>query len=124
MIRKQRARTEYRLWSEDDDTRLREAMASGLSIREAARLLGRPPKATRCHWRWINQTASERTAHYERLRSSAAKVAPPLRPRDPPHIFQDRERRRAAEQSITGILMGDPPRGYSAFDRKLQEQPA
>lgn len=35
-------------------------------------------------------------------------------------LIAERDRRAAVERDITGALMGDPPNGYSALDRKRE----
>lgn len=52
-----------------------------------------------------------------------AKYAPDLhrtepRPDVPNHVIEDAIRRQKAARSITALICGDPPLGYSALDRR------
>jgi len=37
----------------------------------------------------------------------------------PKEVFDDRDRRQSAPITVTGFVLGDPPIGYSALDRKM-----
>lgn len=37
----------------------------------------------------------------------------------PPEVIEDRNRRLMADRDLTAALMGDPPRGYSALERRI-----
>jgi hypothetical protein len=36
----------------------------------------------------------------------------------PPDRWEDRDRRLSAPQTLTGVMFGDPPIGFSALDRR------
>jgi hypothetical protein len=113
-------------------------MIDGLTLRRAAKM--------RAHgWGWYN-TAVELRVGYHQLRSamdpeykakrqagkkpsvskaidhsapglSAAKVEPPAS-RVPQSVLFERERAMLAPRSLTATLLGDPPAGRSALDKR------
>jgi hypothetical protein len=42
----------------------------------------------------------------------------------PEDVFLEAQRRRAAPQTLTGFVFGDPPIGYRAIDRKREQESA
>lgn len=77
-------------------------------------------------WR---KARTARVRHNRRLKRGGYAPRPPLqkshvvddyqRPRIPPETLADRDRRaQLAHRDLTAVLMGDPPPGMSALDRK------
>jgi hypothetical protein len=117
------------LWTEEETCLLREMKLAGLSSKDIGVKLGRKREHVADRWRWINRTASQREADRERLNAnrksqSKSRVRPEvLWPRHtgaggnaPPEIFTERAARLAVERTASEVLMGDPPRGFSALE--------
>ena len=118
--------TSGRRWTAEEDQALRSLIVSGLSLKQAAPVLGRPYHSTKEHWRWINMTVEQKMERAARLRQPRLNASGIIRRVDenstraiaPSYIFEERDRRLLAERSITCQLMGDPPPGFSALDRR------
>jgi len=116
--------TSGRRWTAEEDQLLRNLIGSGQSLKEAAPLLGRPYHSTKEHWRWINMTVEQRMERANRLRMSGPSGIirrvdeNSTRGATPSHLFEERDRRLSADRSLTCRLMGDPPPGFSALDRR------
>lgn len=94
-------------WAPDEEARLRELMRAGLKPGEIASAMGR-------HVRSI----SNKIQYLREPRRVAVQVDTSHRVWAPPHLFEDRDRRMAAERTITSIFFGDPAPGQSALDKK------
>jgi hypothetical protein len=117
-------------WATEETKRLSELVAAGCGRDEIAALLGRTPGAIEARLRWLQLSETAR------LRSNAGKVVREAKiragelerrnyvhntrgsPRVPEQLAADREARYSAPLSISGFVLGDPPAGYSALDRK------
>ncbi len=120
-----------RRWSSGEDTRLREMQASGFSEQYICLALNRTLHSIKERSRWINQTEEQRqrrrnrinALRYKRdsqvgtLRTNIVRNATVI----DKTILLDRERRMLAPRTLTGMILGDPPQGYSALDRKRAE---
>lgn len=71
-----------------------------LEDREAANFLKRTNR--------IMPTKYQKTTHTAETRMEAV----------PPHVFEERNVRALAPRSLTAILMGDPPVGFSALGKR------
>lgn len=102
---------------------------AGHSSKDIGVRLGRKREHVADRWRWINRTTSQVEAARDRLNAnrqsrSKSRLKPEvLYPRHtgaggnaPPEIFTERAARLAVERTASQILMGDPPRGFSALE--------
>src|SRR6185312_7352486 len=117
-------------WAAQDWRRAKELLQRGYSINAVSTLMGRPPKQVSEKLRWENTSVEKREAR--RLRINARRHAtgeykstprpdgPSTGPRADPGLFEERDRRLAAPKTLSGWLLGDPPVGFSALDRKRQ----
>ena len=165
-------------WIPEEDTRLLNLKAKGLSYRELAESLGRTFSGVRERLRWLGMNEDQR-AHTRFIKNrnrlgkratssrfwtaqetelaekliaenatnpifqsllgrskqacrdrisrvnnsnrgdvgpSFANGLPPMN--IPAHVIEDRNKRLMAQRSITSLLMGDPPEGYSAREKR------
>ncbi len=105
--------------------------ASGFSEQYICLALNRTLHSIKERSRWINQTEEQRqrrrnrinALRYKRdsqvgtLRTNIVRNATVI----DKTILLDRERRMLAPRTLTGMILGDPPQGYSALDRKRAE---
>jgi IS30 family transposase len=79
----------------------------------------------RSYWtirRALDPAARERRYQREWARREDRKSNPQdhaRRPIIPPEVEADRDRRLSIQRSLTAEFFGDPPKGYSALDRRL-----
>lgn len=116
------------LWTDEETKVLVRMKAAGNSYDEIARGLGRKNLSVQERWYWINMSEAKRAARRTRMNvqrrekrsaeSTDIKWAV-VKQVVPDYLFIDRERRLAAQRTITGFLCGDPPPGFSALDRKM-----
>jgi len=117
-------------WAAQDWRRAKELLQRGYSINAVATLMGRPPKQVSEKLRWENTSVEKREARRIKInarrhatgeyKSTPRPDGPATGPRADPGLFEERDRRLAAPRTIGQILMGDPPVGFSALDRKRQ----
>jgi hypothetical protein len=89
-------------WSAEDLLLLRTRRREGVSFRKIAKEIGRKRDAVASKWHEI---------------SGEPDTKPAVRP--PSLAMVERDRRLAADcRDLTAALMGDPPVGYSALDRR------
>lgn len=62
------------------------------------------------------QIARAKLRHVDEVKTALR--APEPRRYVPPHVMADRDRRAEIPRSITSLVLGDPPPGYSALDRR------
>jgi len=94
------------MWT-DEETRM---LDGGKTAPEIAVILGRSLESVKCKIRYRRVST---------IRAEIDEVRPAARALVPPECIAERERRHAAPRDLTAIFMGDPPKGYSALDRKL-----
>jgi hypothetical protein len=97
-----------RAWTKEDDALLRQWKAEGASNVWIGTKLGRGENAVRAHWSDLNRS--------DRMRSPLS--ARRHDPRVPDHVWAERDARMSAPISIGGFVLGDPPRGHSALERR------
>ena len=111
-------------WTPEEDAVLCEMTIAGQNYDEiAAALPGRTYAGVKCRLRYVNLSAEDRK---EANRRKRARVVVPARYQErvpkavevPPEVFVDRDRRAMAPRDLTGAFFGDPPRGYSALERR------
>ncbi len=92
------------MWTDEENATLARLVAEGKPSREIAAILNRPLHGTK------SKIQYQKTGPLKRGPTTA--VAPP-------ECIAERERRLSAPRDLTAIFMGDPPKGYSALDRKM-----
>lgn len=116
-------------WSAADIATAQKLFAEGLSYAQIGERINRTPKGVRVKLKRLSWTPEQRYAYNkkERLRGkkfvarktvagmrTMVQVTRPI----PPELLADREARYAAPQDLTGAFFGDPPKGFSALERR------
>lgn len=109
------------VWTPDLIARARELSRRGLALAAVDRALGLRPGATASKFFWLRR--AERRAEYERRRRESEAAMPAFddrreRAAPPPAAIAAAQARHDAPRTLTGLLMGDPPPGFSALDRR------
>lgn len=117
-------------WHAQDWRRASELLHRGYSIAAVATLMGRPPKQISEKLRWENTSVEKREERRIKInarrhatgeyKSTPRPDGPTTGPRADPSLFEERDRRLATPKTLSAWLLGDPPPGYSALDRKRQ----
>ena len=121
-----------RLWTKEETAILREMMAAKCDLSEMIDKLGRSKYSIKERWRYINWTEDEKaqrraqiTVNRRILRQFGGGCQPQSRTTTvkreiPQEVIADRNARiDAGPRDLSGAFCGDPPRGFSALDRKL-----
>lgn len=112
-------------WSIDENASLFRLKAEGRSIEMIAARIGRSLDSVKERWRWVNKTEEQRqerrtqinmTRNHKALVPGRSYATVARRPSE--EILAERDRRVATPRTIGAWLLGDPPPGYSALDRK------
>lgn len=116
-------------WSKGELQTLSRMMAEGKTPDEIAQELG--CSALRVKSRLVRErmTEEQRAAQAQRKKEWIKKNTVDYRhcsenrasSRPPPDLIEDAQRRSLAPRSITSMLCGDPPKGYSALDRRATQ---
>ncbi len=122
-------------FSLEEDEQLYALRKAKKTVKQVAVILRRSEHSVEARWRWLHVTEEERERRrqieYSRRRTLGMRVRGKknwsrghikLAPRTyPAEVFIDRAERERAQRSLTGVICGDPPPGWSALDRKQQE---
>ena len=110
-------------WTPEEDATLCAMTIAGFRYDEIAEALpGRTYAGVKDRLRFVNLSAEDRAEGNRKKR--ARRVVPVHYQKStpkvevPPEVFVDRERRAMAARDLTGAFFGDPPRGYSALERR------
>ena len=118
------------LWNEEDIALIQKLHAEGMSYGAIGERINRSAKAVRVKLKRLSMTP-EQIYEYnkkERLRgkkyiarATIAGVRENVRPENaiPTDVLTDREARLAAPRDLTGTFFGDPPKGFSALERRV-----
>lgn len=118
-----------RKWTQEEHEKLVKLKQQSLSFAEIATALNRTRKAVEWRWQVINFSAETRERYRKNRQENAARYRRKPRKTNPLRfvpetmiapdiVLIERDMRLKAPQTITGYLFGDPPRGYSALDRR------
>lgn len=119
-------------WTKEETEKLRSLIAEyGLKYELVGQIMGRSAGSVEHRWRWINITQEERDRRNARerknnetsrlIRGTAKERGEQVtRLKVPQDVFVERSARLAAPMTISAFVLGDPPIGYSALDRKRQ----
>lgn len=118
-------------WSAEEDAKLSEMLAAGAIRQEIADAMpGRSLSAVKSRIRykrtpWAQLTEENRVARLKRDRPKYVRtthrnhvISEEMRVVVPPEVIEERNQRYMAPQDITGWICGDPPRGFSALERR------
>lgn len=117
-------------WTSFEWERIVRLRAEGMTIPAVAARIGRSVNATTSKIRWEEMTADQRKARAARIKTYKATHRATIRTtrhyevirteqRPSEALLHDREMRHAAgPRDLTGAFFGDPPRGYSALERR------
>lgn len=116
----------YQAWTEDEKKHLEKLRAQGLTFSQISERLRRTRTGCKCQWRIMNMKPWQERAHKERrnarLRQRYHEEG--LRVEDrvtvvvPPDVWAERNARLIAPRTISGMILGDPPVGFSALDMR------
>lgn len=109
------------VWTPDLIARALELSRRGLSRAAVDCMLGLRPGATASKLFWLRH--AERREEYERRRREDKDARPASgagreRATPTPAAIAAAQARHDAARTLTGLLMGDPPPGFSALDRR------
>jgi len=119
-----------RRWTVEETASLKQMKADGYKNKVIAFKLSRTEMSVAERWRWINK--SEELKERRRLqvhqnrqlwRSNQAENIVTRSFRAVPEVLAERDYRLSLPRTIGQIVLGDPPPGYSALDRKRQGLP-
>jgi hypothetical protein len=121
----------YRKWTDEETGQLLELMKThGRNFKVIGHLLKRSPQSCEHRWRLTLLTpeqVQERTA-LDRIRQAAMRAKymarqgqVPEKVEVPDDVLAERNIRLSAPRTTSAIVLGDPPIGFSALDRKRAE---
>jgi hypothetical protein len=112
-------------WTDEEWQRCKSLLDSGIDAHAVAQILGRTVKQVRSKHQWmtISDKDREHKAAQKRWRRAQHPDLTIHRAQIdyfhvPERLLAEREERELAQRTITGILCGDPPPGWSALDRR------
>lgn len=121
-------------WSDEETERLLDLMKThGRNFKVIGHLLNRSPQSAEHRWRWTTLSRDQilEKAAKERVRQAAMRAAyrsqgnvkPAAKIEVPDDVIIERNARFSAPRTISAFVLGDPPPGFSALDRKRQGLP-
>lgn len=120
----------YRKWDDEETARLLDLMAThGRNFKVIGHLLKRSPQSCEHRWRWTLLTPEQiqERAAMDRIRQAAMRAKykaregqVSLRVEVPEDVLAERNLRISAPRTVSAFVLGDPPAGFSALDRKRQ----
>ena len=120
-----------RRWTDDETAMLKQLKAEGYKNKVIAFKLERTEISVAERWRWVNKSEDMKEkrrlqVHQNRKlwRSTQAENVVTRAFRAVPEVLAERDYRLSLPRTIGQIILGDPPPGYSALDRKRQGLPA
>lgn len=122
-------RHEYARWTFVEITRLRKLLSEGKTPEQIACQLGMRVQRVKERIRQENKTPEQKKAKYERKIASEGykNRKTPAQPYSHPvvasvrptqEMIHEAQRRADAPRSLTASFFNDPPKGYSALDRR------
>jgi IS30 family transposase len=101
----------YRPWTMRDDEKLEQLLSNNVSMTEIAKRMGRA--------RQVIQRKRDEWRGPEYVKYQRVVVDADFRIEIPEEVLVDRERRaQLTRRDLTAVLMGDPPIGLSALERR------
>ena len=122
-----------RKWTKEESETLVRLRMLSISFEEIASRLNRTRKAVEWRWQVLHFTPEKKeryrqskNANSGKYRKRAKKTNPlrfvPEKMLAPDIVLIERDIRLAARRTITASIMGDPPPGFSALDRREMSQ--
>lgn len=124
-------------WSAEDDAELRRMKEAKYPVDVIAIKLDRKYDSIVARWKWVNSCEEKKQRRREGInfaramrRGDAQSSSPSFGARSSalnrpaPDLIAEAHKRLYAPRTISQQLLGDPPPGYSALDRKRQAVPA
>ena len=117
-------------WPHGDWQRAKDLLAHGFEPKRVAQILNRKVGSVLTKMRYEAMTPEQRRATQDRVNANRRKRAAQyvqvrsfetVASRPTADILAERDRYLSAPRTLTQSLLGDPPPGYSALDRKRQE---
>ncbi|MDE2021198.1 MAG: hypothetical protein KGJ13_12755 [Patescibacteria group bacterium] len=113
-------------WTEIETAKLCELMAAGHTYQVIAGLMAKTKASVYHKWVQLTMGESDRAKHLRARREGVAMrkqdgIPPKFETREPPaDVWHERsERVLAPHRDLSGMLMGDPPVGFSALERRV-----
>jgi hypothetical protein len=91
-------------WTQEDIKKARKLVDAKASDEECIAAVGRK------YWSCYMKIARDRYGKSD-VRVEAAPIIPPT-------VIEEAVKRMAAPRDLTGVICGDPPKGYSALERR------
>jgi hypothetical protein len=124
-------------WTKEEDDLLRKYRAMGwpsYRIAEAGVIPGRDRQAITDRWNYMNRSSEDKRAKLDRANAlrrarmgwtkRSYHIPAAFVPMDiPAELLRDRDARINTPITVTAMLCGDPPPGWSSLDRKRQGLP-
>lgn len=122
-----------RTWTKEETASLREMRGKGCNWEEIGSAVRRSAQSCKEHWRWlhmseelrekrrlrVNERRRTRAGHgYLPAATTAGYISVSGRPIE--DLIAEARQRLNAPRTISQMVFGDPPPGYSALDRKRQ----
>jgi hypothetical protein len=125
----------FNKWSDEETQRLLDHMkVHGRDFKRIGKLMGRTHQSCEHRWRWINMPPDQlksrsareaaRKAKLRQLEKGVRHDLPVRKMIVPDDVIVERDQKLSAPITIGSLILGDPPPGYSALDRKRQGLPA
>lgn len=112
-------------WTDEQTARARQLLSAGATNEAYVAEIGRTKAAAYSHILYMDDPegykAKRNRKRVSRAKTVGAKVQNTDRFFIPDDVIAAAVRRSSAERSITARLMGDPPIGFSALDRRQAE---
>lgn len=117
-------------WPAADWKRAKGLLERGFKPSIVAQMIGKTPEQLRGKMRWEDMSPAKREDRRAKINANRrSRANSPSESRyqperitvemAPAHVFEERARRQAIQRSPIEELLGVPPAGYSALDRKL-----
>jgi hypothetical protein len=120
----------YRKWTDEETTQLLDLMKThGRNFKVIGHILKRTPQSCEHRWRWTlltleqvqERAAMDRIRQWEmRAKYKARQGQVPMKVEVPEDVLAERNTRLSAPRTVSAFVLGDPPAGFSALDRKRQ----
>lgn len=119
-------------WPADEWKRAKDLLDCGFTPAAVGAMIGKSAAKVRGKWRWERMTPEQREARQVQINNTRkSRAQEPSERRYQPEmvrnygkvpdsVIEDRARRQALERCPIDELLGIPPPGYSALDRKRQ----
>lgn len=106
-----------RHWTKEEDAKLIELRALGVKTEDMPLHIDRSYEAIKARTTFLKLPAKKPAPMTVR---AVRRVQPDLCGNFyvPPEVIEERDRRMMAERDLTGLLCGDPPKGFSALERR------